>query len=614
MSPEDWVPQITDLAAPVRRDIPRIRSILEQLGIRNAEYEDPSDFVASAMLNALGRNRLRAFQAELARAGLIEASGEVIAQELLTRLVSLQSFVSAVYTPVDAVTAVRQLLLALHLVCRIEVDDDHAGSGVLITPGLVATAGHVVAPLVEVRNGKPVAAPGSLMRVRVSFTDVNDVIDGALPMTKLPTTTATLADDWLVHYSPPGPTEIGQAFVVDSIDGIDVTTGPWDVAILRLASKRQVGHMTLRERIPRKPFQIHVLHHPADDTGTATPLLWSIGSVEKRLGDPPVRLLHSANTKNGSSGAPVFDRDFRIIGLHQAGQPNAPAAGEAGANRAIPLSPWSAELASFEVEDSPIRAVELIDDTGVRVVRTVIGRRETQSRLYRSAGHDATAQERLLIVAGEPGLGLRFTKHLVRTIVAPLGGAYAALDIANCQQDDATSFSKKIAGAFAASERVSAYTGLTTRQREIRNRMAPNLARTLGAVAGSDGAWLVLEGFERTAERPPAVVVDLITQLMEELPSCPGLRLVLVGWQDPIPLGYEESFEYLEQPTSEDVALACLPIGARSAPDGLIEFAEDAMKRAGDTIPDTCPYHIAEAARLKLHETFVAPYAPEDGS
>ncbi|MEV6212311.1 trypsin-like peptidase domain-containing protein [Kitasatospora sp. NPDC051914] len=597
------------MAESVKPDIPRIRAVLDQLGIRNVDYEDPADYVPSAFTNALGRGKLLAFQAALAKADLITDGPVDIGRNLFDRLVSLHRFVSSAYMPVDARVAARRLLNASDLVCRIDVDERH-GTGLLITPNLVATAAHVVSDLVDETGPGPASQrAGSTSRIHVVFGDMTDLLDGEAQPTRLTPTTAPLAAEWLASYSPPAAEEIADSgFVFDSIVGIDAE-GPWDLAILRLAEARPCPPMPPCEPIPRRPFQIHVLHHPGDGVGRVLPLLWSVGTVDKRLGDPLVRLLHSANTSPGSSGAPVFDVDFRVVGLHQAGPQQGQAEGGAAYNRAIPRTSWSSQLAWLDLRGTGplVPQVEKLNRQGAPVTRAVIGRLETMERIWRSRSPGATPPERLIAVVGEPGLGLRFTKHLVHAVVTRFGGAYAAIDVANCQSDDAASFADKVAGAFATTAGTSSATdappttGLTTRQREVRSRTAPALSETLVEIARADGAWLVLEGFDSTVARPSAAVVDLVRQLVLALRQSPGVRLVLAGWQETLPSVFEESIDYLGPPSEEDIARTLQPPGA--SPEviaALVSMVQNALAAAGQSLSVACPYPIAERARSKV--------------
>ncbi|MDV5145820.1 hypothetical protein R1T08_16790 [Streptomyces sp. SBC-4] len=245
--------------------------------------------------------------------------------------------------------------------------------------------------------------------------------------------------------------------------------------------------------------------------------------------------------------------------------------------------------------------VEKLDRQGNPVTRTVIGRLETVERIWRGQSPHATAQERLIAVVGEPGLGLRFTRHLVRSVVTRYGGAYAAIDVANCQRDDATSFADKVAGAFATATGARPATGLTTRQREVRSRTAPALSDTLKAVAGTGGAWLVLEGFDSTAARPSGAVVDLVRQLILELPDSSGVHVVLAGWQETLPSAYEPSIEFLEAPSVEDIARTFVPSDP-SPPvlAALVPMVQEALGSDEPSLRGGCPYPVAERARSRM--------------
>jgi hypothetical protein len=300
----------------------------------------------------------------------------------------------------------------------------------------------------------------------------------------------------------------------------------------------------------------------------------------------------------------VFDAEFRVVGLHQAGRLSAPLhEGEAN-NRAVPVVPWVPRLAALELPETapPVPAVQLVDEAGAAVTRVVIGRAETRERIWRGMGPGAAPQNRLLaVLAPSPGLGLRFTKRLVHALVTPFGGAYAALDVANSQGDDAETFAAKVAGAFAAAVPAPGSRGLTTRQRDTRNKTAPALAETLNRIAGQSGAWLVLEGFESSASRPSAAVVDLVRQLVLELPHAAGLRLVLAGWQESLPPGYEACVEYLGPPTADDIARTLLP--AETSADvvaTLRPLVEPVLAASQAAMAGAGPYDVAEHARQAL--------------
>lgn len=599
-----WSQGVLELSRSVEPDIPRIRAVLDQLGIPNADYADPADYLPSAFINAAATGKALAFQTALVKAGLIKRGarrGPVdIERQLVDRLASLHAFSSPVFTPLDARVAARRLFLASDLVCRVDVDDTH-GTGFLVAPTLVATAGHVVGELVEFDEERGVHVPvaDSTSRITVTFGYATDLLDdqGAAPP---PGTVVPLAEEWLAFYSPPTPHEIaGEGFVLDSVDGVS-QRGPWDLAILRLAEAMPFRPMPPLRHMPTRPFQVNVLHHPDNGTGKVLPLQWSIGRVDRRLGEPPLRILHSANTSKGSSGAPVFDKEFRLVGLHQGGRLPEPGHDDESCNRAVPVLRWASMLDSLEFPDTlpEVETVQMTDANGGTVTRHVIGRHDTQERIWRSLSKVASPTDRLVAIIGEPGLGLRFTKYLVHALVTKFGGAYASIDVANCQGDDAVTFADKIAGAFAAKSRVRATSGLTTGQREVRNQTAPALSETLNAIAKHGGVWLVLEGFDCAASRPSAAVVDLVRQLIKELPRAPSVRLVLVGWQESLPSGFETNNEYLEEPSVDDIVRTLLPA---KAPEVLVTLirphVEPKLTEARRLHPEASPYKLAENAR-----------------
>ena len=61
-------------------------------------------------------------------------------------------------------------------------------------------------------------------------------------------------------------------------------------------------------------------------------------------------------------------------------------------------------------------------------------------------------------------------------------------------------------------------------------------------------------------------VLDLLSALVEKLATLPHLRLVLVGWSEKPPTGFEMRLEELLMPTAEDIAA---DIAAHFTPAGV---------------------------------------------
>jgi hypothetical protein len=528
-------------------------------------------YVLEAVEITHGRGLLRIFATRLINAGLVSADFESALDAVLgASAFTVQAYVNGQFLPRSLGVANRRMILAANRVCRIEIDSDHQGTGVLVRSTLVATAAHVIEPLMlplpadAPTGAQRQGAPDALKRLKLVFGDVEDLLDETRGQVRRRTgVTASLHQQWLAYHSPATQNELSKnLFDIDNIDGITVPNGPWDLAVIRLAAPPRpgaTGQDLLPTEPPRKPFELHVFHHPGTVyRGRVNPILWSIGIMDRGLGEPIVRRLHTANTDGGSSGAPCFDRDFRIVALHQAG-PRRP--GEDARNRAVPIQYWRDKLDALESEaEIPYRKFIELPDVGQQ---PVIGRRETQRRIWRASGAAAMASERLLVIRGEPGQGTRFTEHLVRAFAADDGSIVGTLDLANAQGTDAVGFATRIVGAFGTkfADRVRA-SGLTTDLRDVKDEVLPALLTELRQLT-PDGQpiWLVLHGFDA-----PKTVLSLIETLMTRLSEIPQLRLVLAGWKWTLAPQFLSSVEELKPPSAEDVvdhlALRFLPPGA----------------------------------------------------
>ena len=176
--------------------------------------------------------------------------------------------------PVPAVVAA--LSAVATRVCRIVFDRDSrrertAACGFLIADDLVMTCAHVW----------PSVLAGTTARESVAL--VFD--DGA---------TSLLAEEWLTLLSPRG----------------------LDLSIVRIATPRGAmrGWIEVPKRRPLLSTEmiVAIVQYP---TRLAPPSL-SIGSVRRVEAE---RIIYSAPTVRGSSGAPVFDAAMRLIAVHRGG-------------------------------------------------------------------------------------------------------------------------------------------------------------------------------------------------------------------------------------------------------------------------------------------------------
>ncbi|GAB3513299.1 trypsin-like serine peptidase [Phytohabitans suffuscus] len=586
----DWPAEISALAHAVRPEWAAVDRVWaevtrdhEDIHLLRQAGKQPLSFLAEAFTIAYNRRLLGEFATRLIKQSLVDEGDLEQFDKALQQLLGQSPFVfqvfqNSAFAPVNALRAFQGALHACDLVCRIDIDKRQVGTGVLIRPNLVATAAHVVLELLARTpdralarrvDGSLLAAPDTLKRLTLTFNDFDRVV--LAPASPPAGAAVALHPDWLAWGSPPTPIEQTALSEVRDVDGIAEPDGPWDLAIIRLAEGRDLIPPRFLGRPPRAAFQIHVLHHPHGVQEFGEPLLWSIGQLDEQLGEPPMRYLHDANTFGGSSGAPVFDSAWRLVALHQGGcrslQDTAGAAAlePTARNRAVPVRSWCDNIDGIVPgEDTPY-VRELRDDpAGPPHPYPVIGRRETQQRLWRGIRPGAPAADRLLIVRGAPGTGRRFTKRLVRAMVEAHGGVVAALDLANAAGDDAARFAQRIAGVLSAAPPQPPHgEALTTAPRQVRQRVAPAIYGTWEELAAHRPVWLVLEALDRV---PPALA-DIVAGLLRRLPEYPLLRLVLVGWVDPPPPGFEPSVEELAPPTAADVAYRLTPPGTDPAGD-----------------------------------------------
>ncbi|MEV4131721.1 trypsin-like peptidase domain-containing protein [Dactylosporangium sp. NPDC049742] len=581
-----WCPQVRDLATAVRPQWARIDAIwgplktAHGLHLRRDTDGDAFGFLCEAIAVAQQHGFLRAFAFQLVKDDLVgDGFDEHLVALLGESAAGLHAFQNGVFSPASARIAAQGMLRACDLVCRIDIGEQHIGTGVLVRPQLVATAAHVLwdlfakhpdGSLVLGPDGSPQAAEGSLARLTLTFGDVEDNLpDDPGTTVRLAGTVAALHPQWLARSSPPTPLERSKALAdVSDISGIEAPEGPWDLALIRLAQRRPMPRPVLRGRASRQPFQIHVLHHPQGGGLLGQPLLWSIGKLDRQLGTPPVRWLHDANTLAGSSGAPVFDRYWRIVALHQGGSRVVDCADDAAGlpaasrNRAVPVRDWCERLDELDlVELTYLTELRRSPELGAGP-HPVIGRQATQDWVRLSLEPAATAAQRLLIVRGAPGTGLHFTKFLVREMVEDAGGVMVSLDLANALDDDAAAFAGRVAGARSAPARAKVgASGLTTTQRDIRRQVTGVLYG-----AGSRPTWLVLEGFGGAALDVPVDVRDLLMDLIRNLSAYPSLRLVVIGWLEEPPPGVEAFVDELTDPDAADIAAQILPVGSALLP------------------------------------------------
>lgn len=491
----------------------------------------------------------------------------------------LQAAVDEVSQFTDPWVDARRIIHASGSVCRISIDDKHRGTGVLVRPTLVATAGHVVRRLIRPDATPPtslaefhqLSKPDSLKRLKLVFGDLLDALadspwEGSDEKSGTP---AELDPRWLAYYSGPSPNELSDGFDIVQVDDIVSPDGPWDLAIIRLARPpiaQGAGIPALTGEPPDPPFQLHILSHPAQPGQTRTLLKRSSG-VTLPLGERKVRLWHNARTLGGSSGAPCLDAEWRIVALHQAGDD------VKRLNRAVPIEPWISRvddiLSVFDAFNYVIDVPAIDGDAP----QPVIGRRRTQERIDRAARANAPASDRLMIVRGQLGRGKTFTARLIDALLPP-GHQRIARDMGNTRRLDAAALAELLL-AGVGQDQLTSPQSFTSTDRRVLGSILPQLIDGLAKASTAGGLWLILDDFDPTGLDEEAGVPQLIDGLIGHLSALPELRLVLTGWTRPLPPGFADAIEDLDVPASEPTADDVLDyVKLRIAPAGVSLSAE----------------------------------------
>lgn len=607
------------LAQQISGDWPQVMVVWEEFRRKHGYYlrpelsDDREQFLQQALWQAHGRGHLRALLTRCQEAGLAAPGLPGAAAPFLGAGSKLQSYVNGAWKPQNALINGRRFIQACDHICRISIDGKHKGTGVLIRPTLVVTAAHVIESLV---GGERKPLEGSVGRLKVSFFDADDLMPDGEVAAAQPIDTA-LHQDWLAYYSPRADGEMEDLYPIDGVAGIKADEGPWDCALIRLAAPPRAGvrgYPLLPGNPPAVTFGLHVLHHPANPLGAPMGLLWSIGSAKKALGSgaKPLRWLHDANTDRGSSGAPCFNDDWRIVAFHQAGQDDVQALNQS--NRAVPIYRWVDEVngVADQGEVTPYLS-HAIDEN--RASTPVLGRRLLQDKAWRAMTSWVALkpQQRVFVVLGEPRTGKSFTTAILTGLSERAGCVLAAMDVRNSADATPLAFAQAVLDAVGATRPQGAGdgpSGLTTELRDVSNDIIPRLGQTLQALAQQRPLWLVLDGLEICDTAAPGVA-QVVDGLLAALAQFPALHLALIGWKGVVQADHVEGLS--GEPSVADILdhllLTVAPPGYQPAPEvraALLNFVQLVLNQQ----PPVAPYARAAAAALAARDMIKALIGP----
>lgn len=574
-SAADHDAELERLAQSIQGEWPRVVEVWEQFRVAHGIYlraelsADRLEFLKQALWATHGKGQLRALLLRLQEAELTTKDVGQASKPFITQAFQLHSYVNGKWQPQDALVSGRRFMQACDHVCRISVEGEHKGTGVLIRPTVVATAAHVISDLVGVDH---LALADSLKKLEVHFFHADDLLEDGEASPARPVV-AKLHHDWLGYFSPPADADKGFLATIEGVNGINADSGPWDMALIRLAAPPREGLRGHRLRDGEPPdveFGVHVLHHPATPHGKPMSMLWSIGMVNKKLGEPKLlRWLHNANTDEGSSGAPCFDNDWRIVALHQAGQAKVTTTNQN--NRAVPIYRWAPELDNLAVQADSTPYVDFAVDEN-RVKRPVFGRTELQKLAWRAmtAKLPLVPRQRIFLVLGDSGTGKSFSSAILGQLAQRAGSLFASLDARNAANASPLEFARELLSAVGASDplAVSAAASLTTQLRDVRNEIVPRLGQALEALAGQRSLCVVLDGLESCDTAAPGVA-QLIEALVAALPQIPHVQLALIGWEGAVDTVLAETL--MGEPTLDEILdhllLTLAPPGFRLSAD-----------------------------------------------
>lgn len=185
-------------------------------------------------------------------------------------------------------------------VCRVQTASG-SGTGFLVGKNMVLTNHHVV----------PATAIGPLDKPVVCLFDHKMGQNGYTTPTLRATVTQVLA------FSPPATEDYlpdGVAIDPDRLDYVllELSTNVGEQPIVSGFEPREFIPLGPEPAMPAVDTGIIILQHPLGQV-----MKVDLGSVTWQSG---TRLRHNAATAKGSSGAPLFDVQLRLIGLHHAGQ------------------------------------------------------------------------------------------------------------------------------------------------------------------------------------------------------------------------------------------------------------------------------------------------------
>lgn len=478
--------------------------------LRTASEPDPPWL--HALLAELSAQGMIDLQAALAESPREEALVTILPQNAAETFIEAQAFSAATSRTLGMAELVNAFNLAARRLCLIKAGGNR-GTGFLIGPQTVLTNAHVMAALIDPATGK--ARDGAAKEITISFEALADTRG----------TTAPVAEDWLVGFSP---MQTDMAIVDPTADWLDFCA-----IRLRGAPGRERGWYDLSKTgsLDNETDAFFVFQHPGAEPQR-------IGFATNTEVDTDTRFLrHKVGTAEGSSGGLCLDNRLRPIGLHHASIVHATRKDAKGKpehlyNRAVRLSAIHAAHPTLGAPDPLLDEIARLSDGS----SVVIGRESTQNTLRDMASGKAA---QILIVRGGRKSGKSFTAALLRELfpfdslkiirLSPSDLTAAAVGLARLILERAGMDLAAIDAAFSSTAL------LTTGAATVADVFTTLKSALLGMAAARPVQpftfWLVVDQLD-TVTLPGIGTRELLDQIYNDAVLLKVVRVLLIGLPD----------------------------------------------------------------------------------
>lgn len=648
-----------------------VRNYIDQLD--PAALNDPTRRMAVLVADLKKQKLLKNFIHKLA----LLNPGEPVLQELLADRVAVDSQGRAPETALQSIRNDLEAFVDMELlenlartskrrVCAIAVNGTIQGTGFLVGADLVITARHVVQALIVT---EPVAGDSELVGSDRSLACIFDYFGMSyqpFPLNPAPPgiVVAEVPERWLEWSSDQHFNDgLGHHFKAPP----DIRN-LFDCALIRL--KQPVGRTALDSTGSnmRGWIDLSTVGGPLV-TGQLMGLAqfprgysvkWSQGNY-KQSAPGATRIWYSSATKDGSSGAPCFDSQGKVVAFHNAGYPKRPGRNctTRKFNQGVPLAPVIAALPQTLQDEvtgkkpPPPAFWSLGDDSrdAAGNPHPVLGRTRLQKLI--AAAVEPAAAKRVIVVeetAGDASVGKSgktFSMRILRAMMTNRPGMVVALEAKKLRQAEPLVFLTELAkhtGVFdPALPAPPCPDEVRQRTRWWSNDLPNWYGQLVEAAARRDGTmlsspdpqtgldveriiapiWIAIDDIHRhplgDAMRECIAGLIGITESTSRLsPGLLSLRWLLIGAVPDFVLEQTLQFELetIEQSNiGKDACLACCAAALqceglgekfdKSLADQLIQFrlaSEQALKQAfAMTLPDSAYLPVlAEGVRVAI--------------